>query len=153
MTTDEKIKLLQLAVQSLTTVSIPFIVAKLAKATPDPNSQQAVTTQPMKAPRPLPPVWPLVLFVALSASILFCVGLRNAPLDAASVGTICLSVGGIVIGSLLILISRYHYSLSDQIQQASIYTMELMHRSPYPPAIAEVAKTDVIKAPDDSKCA
>lgn len=48
--------------------------------------------------------------------------------------------------------SRYYYSLSNQLQQTWTYTMEFIQQTSYAATIAEVSKTPEIKAPDDEKC-
>jgi hypothetical protein len=98
--------------QITTTLSVPFINARLAKLKPKEAPAEKLMKPTSGRPRRSWD-WSSLLIVVVNLAGFNWIVFRQIPLDVVSVASICFSVGGIFTGVLLHFISQYYWWLRD----------------------------------------
>ena len=109
MDTKERLMLAQMIVTPIVSLSIPFIAAKLAKATPKVKTETKVAAIEKIWKRP--PFFPFVLLIGYEGWVFLYNTSKTGSLDASTVGALCMSSASVVMGLGLFLGLSHYYSL------------------------------------------
>ena len=156
MDTKERLMLAQTIIAPIVTLSIPFIAAKLAKAAPKVKNENS--TPMFDSIWKRPPFFPFVLMMVLQLVVLGRAMASPPPLEAHTVGTICLSAGGFFMGMMMFLVSSYYYSLRRGMDQDrenvdvwAKFFMKLIGQTSYLRVQSEMLKQAQSESPENEE--
>ena len=114
MDTKERLMLAQMIVTPIVSLSIPFIAAKLAKANPKVKTDTKVAAVDKIWQRP--PFFVFVLLIGYEGYVFLYNASKTGPLDASTVGALCMSSASVAMGLGLFLGLSHYYSLRRSLE-------------------------------------